>query len=116
MHTLNRGDCAAGSRGLCRIVSVQEPWLDTGGPTRHLLLSIFGWVAEQERARLVERTRAGVERARRAGPVGGRPRALNTDQATRVCELRAAGRSWSQIAAEMLCTPSAAHRAAIRLA
>ena len=56
-----------------RIVSVREPWLDTAGPVRSLLVGIFGWVAEQERARLIERTKAGLERARREGKRLGRP-------------------------------------------
>lgn len=55
------------------VVSVREPWLDTSGPTRSLLVAVFGWVAEQERARLVERTRAGIDRARRQGKRLGRP-------------------------------------------
>jgi DNA invertase Pin-like site-specific DNA recombinase len=55
------------------VVSVREPWLDTSGPVRPLLVAIFGWVAEQERARLIERTRAGLERARREGKRLGRP-------------------------------------------
>jgi len=54
-------------------VSVQEPWLDTGGPVRDLLLAIFSWIAEQERTRLVERTNAGLDRARRKGIRLGRP-------------------------------------------
>ncbi len=56
-----------------RVLSVRESWLDTSGPVRPLLVAIFGWVAEQERARLIERTRAGIERARRAGKRLGRP-------------------------------------------
>ena len=32
------------------VISVREPWLDTTGPTRSLLVAIFAWVAEQERA------------------------------------------------------------------
>ncbi len=58
-----------------RVVSVREPWLDTGGPVRDLLLAIFSWVAEQERARLIERTKAGLDRARRRGIRLGRPAA-----------------------------------------
>jgi DNA invertase Pin-like site-specific DNA recombinase len=42
---------------------------------RPLLVAIFGWVAEQERTRLIERTKAGIERARREGKRIGRPRA-----------------------------------------
>jgi len=56
-----------------QVVSVRETWLDTGGPVRDLLISIFSWVAEQERSRLVERTRAGLDRARARGVKLGRP-------------------------------------------
>ena len=56
-----------------RVLSVREPWLDTSGPVRPLLVAIFGWVAEQERYRLIERTKAGLERAKRAGKRLGRP-------------------------------------------
>src|SRR5713226_7026499 len=56
-----------------RVLSVRESWLDTSGPVRPLLVAIFGWVAEQERSRLIERTRAGLERARRSGKRLGRP-------------------------------------------
>lgn len=55
------------------VLSVREGWLDTSGPVRPLLVAIFGWVAEQERARLIERTKAGLERARREGKRIGRP-------------------------------------------
>jgi DNA invertase Pin-like site-specific DNA recombinase len=66
------------------IVSHQEPWLDTGGPVRPLLLSIFAWVAQQERERLVERTKAGLSRARAAGKTLGRPkREVDLDAALR---------------------------------
>jgi putative DNA-invertase from lambdoid prophage Rac len=57
------------------VVSVRESWLDTSGPARSLLVSVFSWAAEQERARLIERTRAGLDRARREGTKLGRPRA-----------------------------------------
>ncbi|MBF5046406.1 recombinase family protein [Aggregicoccus sp. 17bor-14] len=57
------------------VVSVREPWLDNTGPVRSLLVAIFGWVAEQERSRLIERTRAGLARARAQGKRLGRPRA-----------------------------------------
>jgi DNA invertase Pin-like site-specific DNA recombinase len=55
------------------VLSVRDGWLDTAGPVRPLLIAIFGWVAEQERARLIERTRAGLQRARREGTRLGRP-------------------------------------------
>jgi putative DNA-invertase from lambdoid prophage Rac len=57
------------------IVSVKEPWLDTSGPVRSLLVAIFSWVAQQERERMIERTKAGLARARAAGKrIGRKPR------------------------------------------
>lgn len=58
-----------------RLLSVGEPWLDTAGPTRGLLVAIFAWVAEMERRTLVERTKAGLARAKAEGIRLGRPRA-----------------------------------------
>jgi DNA invertase Pin-like site-specific DNA recombinase len=55
-----------------QVTSVRESWLDTAGPTRGLLVAIFSWCAEQERARLIERTRAGMARAKRHGTKSGR--------------------------------------------
>lgn len=55
-----------------RIVSVKEPWMNTDGPVRELLVAIFSWVAQQERERLIERTKAGIAVARAAGKRIGR--------------------------------------------
>lgn len=55
------------------VLSTRELWLDTAGPVRSLLVAIFGWVAEQERTRLRERTRAGLARARSQGKRLGAP-------------------------------------------
>jgi len=57
------------------IKSLQESWLDTRDEgLGQLLLAIFSWVAQQERKRIVERTLAGLERAKRQGKTLGRPR------------------------------------------
>jgi len=53
--------------------SLQESWLDTRDEgLGQLLLAIFSWVAQQERRRIVERTKAGLERAKRQGKKLGR--------------------------------------------
>lgn len=70
------------------VVSVKEPWLDTGGPTRGLLLSIFAWVAQHEHERLRERTRLGLARAREQGKRIGRPSQLTPEALARARELR----------------------------
>jgi len=53
--------------------SLKEPFLDTTLPTGDLMIAIFSWIAEQERIRLSERTKAGMERVRRNGSESGKP-------------------------------------------
>jgi DNA invertase Pin-like site-specific DNA recombinase len=55
-----------------QLVSVRESWLDMTGPTRGLLVAVFGWVAQQERERLRERINAGLARARAKGTKSGK--------------------------------------------
>src|SRR5688500_13161282 len=65
-----------------QVVSMREPWLTMDGPVRSLLIAVFSWVAEQERARIRERTQAGLDRARRSGKKLGRPGAeIDADKA-----------------------------------
>src|SRR5262249_39812262 len=45
----------------------------TTGPAGELMIAIAAWIAQQERIRLSERTRAGLEKARKQGRIGGRP-------------------------------------------
>src|SRR6188508_3600882 len=53
--------------------------IDTSTPAGRLQLHILGAIAEFERARIVERVRAGMARARAEGKHLGRPRQLVTD-------------------------------------
>lgn len=71
------------------VLSVREGWLDTSGPARPLLTAIFGWCAEQERATLIARTKAGLQRARREGKRLGRPRISPLKVAAAVERVRA---------------------------
>src|SRR5262245_16407688 len=53
--------------------SYREPWLDTTAPgIGELLTAVFAWCAQQERQRIVERVRSGIERARRRGTKSGK--------------------------------------------
>jgi putative DNA-invertase from lambdoid prophage Rac len=92
-----------------KVISVRESWLDMGGPVRDLLVAIFSWVASQERAQLIARTRLGMERARREGKRIGRP-PVEVDIA-RALELRAQGLSIRRIARELRVGASTVHRA-----
>jgi DNA invertase Pin-like site-specific DNA recombinase len=54
-------------------VSYQEQWLDSTGPFKDVMISIFATLAKQERARISERTIAGLKVARAKGKRLGRP-------------------------------------------
>lgn len=68
----NVRDLLALDKAGVKVVSVKEPWMDTAGPIRDLLIAIFSWVAQQERVRLIERTNAGIAAAKARGLSWGR--------------------------------------------
>ncbi len=76
-----------------------------------LTLTVLAAVAEFERAIIVERTLDGLTAARRAGKKLGRPLGKNAPSPERVAELRAAGRTWPQVAHRLGCTIASARRA-----
>lgn len=58
----------------CGLRSLQEPWIDTTNPMGEALYHITIAWAQLEKRTLIERTRAGMERARSEGKAIGRPR------------------------------------------
>jgi DNA invertase Pin-like site-specific DNA recombinase len=54
--------------------SYTEAHFRTTGPAGELMLAVAAWIAKQERLRISERTKAGIDRARREGKHCGRPR------------------------------------------
>jgi DNA invertase Pin-like site-specific DNA recombinase len=82
--------------------SYSEQYLDSCGIFRDAVLSIIAAVAKQERILKSDRTKAGLERARREGRIGGRPRlVLDRDRVVRMDE---EGFSQQEIADEMGCS------------
>ena len=55
--------------------SYTEQYLDSTGIFKEAVIGILAAVAKQERIRISDRTKAGLERTRRAGTVLGRPKA-----------------------------------------
>jgi len=52
-----------------KVISYQESWTEAPGELGELLFALTGWVARMESQRRSERTKAGIERARKeAGP------------------------------------------------
>jgi DNA invertase Pin-like site-specific DNA recombinase len=78
--------------------SFTEQWFDSCGIFREAVISIMATLAKQERVRISERTRAGLERARREGKTLGRPK-VEVD-ADEIRGLRAQGLSWSAVSAQ----------------
>lgn len=57
------------------VISIQEDWTENTDPMfRELYLSIIGWVAKFESKRRSERTKLGLERAKKEGKKLGRPK------------------------------------------
>lgn len=79
-------------------VSLSEQ-IDTTTPTGRMVFTVLAAVAELERSLIAERVRAGLRNARAKGKRLGRPRVAV--DAAKVAALRAQGRSWPQIAAEL---------------
>jgi DNA invertase Pin-like site-specific DNA recombinase len=80
--------------------SLTEPWIDSAGPFRDVIISLLASLAKQERVRISERVRAGLMRAKqngtRSGRSIGRPRVVF--HRDRALELRRQGFSWRKIA------------------
>ena len=54
--------------------------MDTTTPQGELFFSIFGALAQFERALIKERVNAGLESSRKRGKIGGRPRAISDEK------------------------------------
>lgn len=81
--------------------SLAEPWLDTTTAHGQLIFNMFAALAEYERSRLSERTRAGLAAARAKGRQGGRPRAMTPAKEVAAHHLRAQGKTLQDISAAL---------------
>ncbi|MBF0548250.1 MAG: recombinase family protein [Candidatus Riflebacteria bacterium] len=75
--------------------------IDTTSPGGRMMMQIVGTFAEFERAMLRERTRTGLDAARKQGRVGGRPRKLKTDQQQAIVKLVGSGKKTAADAAKL---------------
>lgn len=62
--------------------------IDTTTPAGRLIFHVFASIAQFERERISERTKEGLDAARRRGRVGGRPPALTNEQKAEVRRMR----------------------------
>ena len=75
--------------------SFTEPYLDSCGTFKDVVISLLATMAKQERIRISERVRAGLSRARREGKRLGRPalRTFDRDEIKEIRQLRRSGAS-----------------------
>jgi DNA invertase Pin-like site-specific DNA recombinase len=80
--------------------SLTEAWIDSAGPFREVIISLLASLAKQERIRISERVRAGLNRAKAGGTKSGRPigRPRVVCRRDLIVQLRQQGLSWRQIA------------------
>ena len=82
----------AGLRSIC------EPWADTTSPAGKMILTVFGGIAEFERALIRERTGAGRNAAMKRGVKFGRPPKLTQQKILLAARLADEGQTVPQIA------------------
>jgi DNA invertase Pin-like site-specific DNA recombinase len=102
-------DCFETLRTIGVDLYLDQQGVDTTTPAGRALFGMAGVFAEFERAMLIERTRAGLDRARAAGTRLGRP-SKDSEVSARVGELRRAGMGMDRIARELGIGKSVAQR------
>ena len=88
------GDCGAGFRSLTEAI-------DTTTPAGRMMMQMVGAFAEFERAMLRERTKAGLDSARREGRIGGRRPKLTLQQQSEIRKMISKGRKTAADAARL---------------
>ncbi len=88
------GEAEAGFRSLTEAI-------DTTTPAGRMMMQMVGAFAEFERAMLRERTKAGLESARRAGRIGGRRPKLTTQQQNEIIKMVSKGQKTAADAARL---------------
>lgn len=99
-----------GQRGI-GFRSLAEPWLDTTSAHGKLIFDMFASLAEYERSRLSERTRAGLAAAKSRGRLGGRPRTMTPQKLEAAQQLRGQGKTLKETAGTLSVSVSSLTRA-----
>jgi DNA invertase Pin-like site-specific DNA recombinase len=85
--------------------------IDTETPTGRAMWQMIGVLAELERSLIIERTRAGIQAARRRGVKFGPKRKLTPQQIAHASELRANGKTPDVIASLLNVSRATVYRA-----
>lgn len=76
--------------------SYSEQYIDSSGIFKDVIIALLSTLAKQERVRISERVKAGLEKSRKQGRVGGRP-TLDESKIKKIRKLKSEGVSIMQI-------------------
>ena len=94
--------------GVRFIAITQNIDTDESNPTSRLMLNLLAAFAEFEHELIVERTLAGLAKARREGRIGGRPRRITSHK--RILQLDSQGMTMREIGEEVGISAASVHR------
>ena len=80
---------------------IHQSGIDTTTPTGKMMFGILSVFADFERSMITQRTRAGMERAKREGKKIGRPTNLNDGLKQSILYMRSQGKGIRRIATEL---------------
>jgi len=80
--------------------SYSEQYIDSSGIFKDVIIALLSTLAKQERLRISERVKAGLEKSRQQGRIGGRP-TLDETKITQIKKLKNEGISIVSIAKEL---------------
>jgi len=84
--------------------SYTEQYIDSTGIFKDVIISLLATLAKQERIRLSERVRAGLDRAKKEGRIGGRP-TIDNDTVIKIRKLKEQSLSDRKIGRELGISP-----------
>lgn len=80
--------------------SYTEQYLDSTGIFKDVIISLLSTLAKQEKIRISERVKAGLDKSRLQGRIGGRP-ALDVSKIERIREMKSSGMSIMSISKQL---------------
>ena len=80
--------------------SYSEQYIDSSGIFKDVIIALLSTLAKQERIRISERVKAGLEKSRQKGRVGGRPKTEN-ETIAKIKQLKSSGLSIMAISREL---------------
>ena len=86
---------------VCCDLFIHQSGIDTTTPTGKMMFGILSVFADFERSMIVERTKAGMERARKQGRQIGRPSNMNDGLIESIKYMRSQGKGIRRIATEL---------------